>query len=76
MLFHRHRYEYIKELSNVIQQDTMGYPLMLCIVGCRCGKTEQQWGDCSEKALEDPKLHKIVWKKVNLGKKEKVGDLE
>ena len=44
----------ITNVSNVIQQDTMGYPLKLCIVQCsKCGKTEQQWIDVAEECLNE-----------------------
>lgn len=39
----------IKECSNVIQYDSMGYPLRLCICECsRCHKSDQQWIDSNE----------------------------
>ena len=38
-----------KERSNVIQYDTMGYPLRLFICECtRCKKTKQLWIDSAE----------------------------
>lgn len=43
----------IKERSNVLQQDDMGYPLRLYICKCsKCGKSEQQWIDVSVEALK------------------------
>lgn len=59
-----HRFDRITEMSNIIQQDEMGYPLMLCTAACRCGATELQWIDVSEKVLEDPQYTKIVWRKI------------
>lgn len=59
-----HKFDRITEISNIIQQDDMGYPLVLCIVQCNCGATEQQWVDVSEKVLEDPQYTKIVWRKI------------
>ena len=63
-LKHRHKFDRITNMSNIIQQDEMGYPLMLCIAGCRCGATELQWIDVSEKVLEDPQYTKVVWRKI------------
>ena len=58
-----HKFDRITEISNIIQQDDMGYPLVLCIAQCNCGATEQ-WVDVSEKVLEDPQYTKIVWRKI------------
>ena len=63
-LKHRHKFDKVTKMSNIIQQDEMGYPLMLCIASCRCGATELQWIDVSEKVLEDPQYQKIVWRKI------------
>lgn len=39
----------LKERSNVIQFDTLGYPLRLCICQCeKCKKTKQMWLDSSK----------------------------
>lgn len=39
----------LKERSNVIQFDEMGYPLRLFICECsKCGKSEQMWFDSTE----------------------------
>ena len=35
----------ITEYSNVIQYDTMGYPLRLFTERCNCGKSRQVWID-------------------------------
>ena len=44
----------ITEVSNVLQQDDMGYPLRLFICKCKkCGKSEQQWIDVAEKELAE-----------------------
>jgi hypothetical protein len=44
----------VTERSNILQQDSMGYPLRLCVVECcKCGKTEQMWLDAPECALEE-----------------------
>lgn len=41
----KHKYA-LAELSNVIQYDEMGYPLLLCAVQCRrCGHVKQIWND-------------------------------
>lgn len=55
-----HNWE-ISKRSNVIQQDGMGYPLRLFICKCsKCGKSEQQWIDISEKSLEELKTGESV----------------
>ena len=55
-------------VSNVLQQDSMGYPLRLCIVECaKCGKSDQQWFDVSEKRLDEIETGEsflIEWRKV------------
>lgn len=44
----------ITERSNVLQQDSMGYPLRLCIWKCsKCGKSDQVWLDVAEEALKE-----------------------
>ena len=44
----------IEQRSNVIQQDSMGYPLRLFIVKCsKCGKHEQHWIDVAEEELKE-----------------------
>jgi hypothetical protein len=49
----RHQFKVI-EKSNALQQDSMGYPLRLCIVECnKCGKSEQMWIDTNVEALEE-----------------------
>lgn len=49
----KYRWEVV-ERSNALQQDSMGYPLRLCILKCsKCGKLEQQWLDTSEDALDE-----------------------
>lgn len=58
----------ISEYSNALQQDEMGYPLRLRICKCeKCGKSEQQWLDVGEKALEEldsGKSFLVKWEKV------------
>ena len=46
-LFHKHIWK-IKERSNIIQYDNMGYVLRLFIVECSCGKSKQMWIDSAE----------------------------
>lgn len=51
----------IDEISNVLQQDDMGYPLRLCICRCiDCGITDQKWIDCDEKELDQLKTGESV----------------
>lgn len=59
-ILHRHKMS-IKEKSNVIQRDSFGYPLRLCIMECKyCGYTEQVWLDTNEK--EDDVV--LKWKQL------------
>lgn len=51
--FHKHHYWKIKERSNIIQYDNMGYVLRLFIVECSCGKTKQMWLDSVECYLDN-----------------------
>lgn len=64
----RHHEFIVYERSNAIQQDSMGYPLRLCIFRCaRCGKTEQQWIDVNVLELEELKNGNsflIEWDKI------------
>lgn len=45
--FHKHVWK-LKERSNIIQYDDMGYVLRLFIVKCSCGKSKQMWIDSVE----------------------------
>ena len=50
---HNHKWEVLAR-SNALQQDSMGYPLRLCIVECaKCGKTDQMWLDDNVGALDE-----------------------
>lgn len=61
----KHRWKVV-ERSNALQQDSMGYPLRLCILKCsKCGKLEQQWLDTSEDALDELKTGKSFLVKWN-----------
>ena len=61
----KHRWEVV-ERSNALQQDSMGYPLRLCILKCsKCEKLEQQWLDTSEDALDELKNGKSFLVKWN-----------
>ena len=61
----KHRGEVV-ERSNALQQDSMGYPLRLCILKCsKCGKLEQQWLDTSDDALDELKTGKSFLVKWN-----------
>lgn len=51
----------VKQRSNVLQCDNMGYPRMLCI--CKCSKCEtydQFWVDISENALKELETGRFV----------------
>ena len=52
-LFHRHNHNFNKVdyKSNVIQYDSMGYPLRLYIFKCDCGMTKQEWIDVPKKIV-------------------------
>ena len=58
----------VTEVSNVLQQDDMGYPLRLVIKKCRkCGKSDQHWIDVNENALKELDTGESVllkWTKV------------
>lgn len=64
----KHEYK-ITEISNVLQQDDMGYPLVLCIEKCnKCNKTKQSWIDVDENCLKNLKTGQYVlckWKRCN-----------
>lgn len=48
-----HRWEIIQR-SNVIQHDSMGYPLRLFVVKCeKCGKYDQHWIDVDVSELRE-----------------------
>lgn len=56
---------HITETSNIIQLDTMGYPLMLMIQECKkCGKGEQVWMDVGVEVLDDERFKILQWSKV------------
>ena len=61
---HRWRVAYV---SNALQQDYLDYPLRLCICECsKCGKSDQQWIDVSEKCLDELETGKsflLEWRK-------------
>lgn len=51
----------IDQRSNVIQQDSMGYPLRLCICTCsECGRSNMRWIDVNESELEELKTGQSV----------------
>lgn len=59
-----HRWQ-ITEISNVLQTDDMGYPLMLCIKKCeRCGASKQEWLDVGKDALENKDAVICKWKRI------------
>ena len=56
---------HITETSNIIQLDSMGYPLMLMIRKCKkCGIGEQVWRDVGAWVLDDKKFKILQWEKV------------
>ena len=52
-LFHKHNFNNVGHKSNVIQYDSMGYPLRLYIMKCDCGITNQEWIDVPESSVTD-----------------------
>ena len=56
----------IEQRSNVLQLDSMGYPLRLCIVQCKhCGCYDQMWIDVSIeefKEIETGESVLLKWK--------------
>ena len=50
---HKHDFNKFAYTSNVVQFDSMGYPLRLCIMKCGCGMTNQEWIDVSESSVTD-----------------------
>lgn len=56
------------EISNILQQDSMGYPSRLCIIECsKCGESDQIWVDVAEerlKELETGESFLIEWRKI------------
>lgn len=58
---------HIIERSNILQQDSMGYPLRLFIVKCsKCGKSDQWWIDVAVEELEELKTGESIllkWQK-------------
>ena len=68
-LFKCHHNWEIIEKSNVLQINSMGYPLRLYICKCtKCGKSEQHWIDVSEYSkneLETGQSVLLKWSKYN-----------
>lgn len=58
----------ITEVSNVLQLDSMGYPLRLCIEKCeKCGKSRHIWLDVHEIAANELSTGEsvlCVWTKI------------
>lgn len=50
---HRHNFNKVDYKSNVIQYDSMGFPLRLYIFKCNCGMTKQEWIDVSKNSVTD-----------------------
>ena len=56
----KHKWELGKR-SNMLQQDSMGYPLRLFILKCsKCGESEQMWIDVGVEELEELKTGESV----------------
>lgn len=59
---------HVTEVSNILQQDQMGYPLRLCICECsKCGESDQKWIDVSVKCLDELETGKsflLEWRKL------------
>ena len=50
---HKHDFNKFAYASNVVQFDSMGYPLRLCIMKCNCGMTNPEWIDAPERTVTD-----------------------
>ena len=50
---HKHAFNTFADTSNVVQFDSMGYPLRLCILKCDCGMPNQEWVDVPESSVTD-----------------------
>lgn len=56
----KHKWELDKR-SNMLQQDSMGYPLRLFIMQCfKCKKSKQMWIDVAVEELEELKTGESV----------------
>lgn len=59
---------HVTHISNILQQDSMGYPARLCIIECsKCGESDQMWIDVAEerlKELETGESFLIEWRKI------------
>ena len=62
-VFHRHNFNKFAYTSNVVQFDSMGYPLRLCIAKCDCGMTDQEWIDIPESSVTDKDVV-LEWEKI------------
>lgn len=56
----KHKWE-LEKRSNMLQQDSMGYPLRLFVLKCsKCGESKQMWIDVDDKELEELKTGESV----------------
>lgn len=56
----KHKWE-LEKRSNMLQQDSMGYPLRLFILKCsKCGESKQMWIDVGVEELEELKTGESV----------------
>ena len=62
-LSHRHNFYKFAYTSNVVQFDSMGYPLRLCIMKCDCGMTNQEWVDIPESSVTNKDVV-LEWKRL------------
>lgn len=55
----------ITHVSNILQLDDMGYPMILVIEECsKCGRTKQSWVDVEERALDHEENKILHWRRV------------
>lgn len=56
----KHKWK-LEKRSNMLQQDSMGYPLRLFIMKCsKCGESGQMWIDVAVEELEELKTGESV----------------
>ena len=60
---HKHDFNKFAYTSNVVQFDSMGYPLRLYITKCDCGMTNQEWIDVPENSVTDKDVV-LEWKRL------------
>ena len=60
---HKHDFNKFAYTSNVVQFDSMGYPLRLCIMKCDCGMKNKEWVEVTESSVTD-KYVILKWERL------------